>query len=114
MEHVMKLRPNPFSMIKSGQKTIELRLYDEKRQVLSVGDVIRFVNTKNETDVLDTKVKALHIFKSFDELYMHLPLLQCGYTEENVNRALPGDMEQYYSKEEQSRYGVVGIEIGLL
>ncbi len=52
MEHVMKLRPNPFSMIKSRQKTIELRLYDEKRQLLSVGDIIRFVNTKDETDVL--------------------------------------------------------------
>lgn len=61
MEHVMKLRPNPFSKIKSGQKTIELRLYDEKRQLISVGDVICFVNTKDETDVLVTEVKALHL-----------------------------------------------------
>lgn len=114
MEHVMRLSPNPFSMIKSGQKTIELRLYDEKRQLISVGDSIRFVNTKDETDMLVAEVKALHIFKSFDELYMHLPLLQCGYTEGNVDRALPSDMEQYYSKEEQNRYGVVGIEIGIL
>ncbi|MBE5864737.1 MAG: ASCH domain-containing protein [Lachnospiraceae bacterium] len=114
MEHVMKLKPNPFSRIKSGQKTIELRLYDEKRQLISVRDVIRFVNTKDETDVLVTEVKALHVFKSFDELYEYLPLLQCGYTEENVDRALPGDMEKYYSKEEQELYGVVGIEIALI
>lgn len=114
MEHVMKLRPNPFSMIKNGKKTIELRLYDEKRQLISVGDVIRFVNTKDEKDVLVAEVMQLHIFKSFDELYQNLPLLKCGYTEENVDSALPSDMEAYYSKEEQSRYGVVGIEIGLL
>ncbi len=114
MEHVMKLRPNPFSMIKSGQKTIELRLYDEKRQLLSVGDVIRFVNAKDETDIIVTEVKALHIFESFEELYKHLSLLKCGYTEENVASALPSDMEKYYSEEAQSRYGVVGIEIGLL
>lgn len=82
--------------------------------MISVGDVLRFVNTKDETDVLVTEVKALHIFKSFDELYKNLPLLQCGYTEEDVDRALPSDMEKYYSKEEQSRFGVVGIEIGLL
>lgn len=114
MEHVMKLKPNPFQKIKSGQKTIELRLYDEKRQLISVGDVICFVNTKDETDVLVTEVKALHVFKSFDELYEYLPLLQCGYTEENVDRALPGDMEKYYSKDEQELYGVVGIEIALI
>ncbi len=114
MEHDMKLRPSPFSMIRSGKKTIELRLYDEKRQMISVGDVIRFVNTKDETDALVTEVKALHIFKSFDELYQNLPLLKCGYTEEDVDSALPGDMEKYYSKEEQSKYGVVGIEIELL
>ncbi len=111
MEHTMKLRPNPFSKIKSGQKTIELRLYDEKRQLISVGDRIHFVNTKDETDVLVTEVKALHIFKSFDELYKNLPLLKCGYTEEDVDRALPSDMEKYYSKEMQNQYGVVGIEL---
>lgn len=113
MEHVMKLRPNPFSKIKSGQKTIELRLYDEKRQLISVGDRISFVNIKDEDDILLTEVKALHVFQSFDELYKELPLLQCGYTEEDVDRALPRDMEKYYSKEEQSRYGVVGIELAL-
>ena len=111
MEHTMKLRPNPFFKIKSGQKTIELRLYDEKRQLISVGDRIRFVNTKDETDVLVMKVKALHIFESFDELYQNLPLLKCGYTEEDVDRALPSDMERYYSKEKQDLYGVVGIEL---
>ena len=33
--------------IRNGNKTIELRLYDEKRQKISVGDVIKFVNSKN-------------------------------------------------------------------
>ena len=113
MEHTMKLRQGPFSMIKSGKKTIELRLYDEKRQQISVGDVIRFVNTQDEKDVLVAEVMQLHIFKSFAELYQNLPLLKCGYTEEDVDKALPGDMENYYSKEEQSRYGVVGIKIAL-
>lgn len=110
----MKLRPNPFSMIKSGQKTIELRLYDGKRQLISVGDVIRFVNTKDETDILVTEVKALHIFESFEELYKQLPLLKCGYAEDNVASASPSDMEKYYPGEEQRLYGVVGIEIALL
>lgn len=32
MTHSMKLKDNPFNKIASGEKTIELRLYDEKRK----------------------------------------------------------------------------------
>ena len=35
--HEMRLDPAPFRMIKRGEKTIELRLYDEKRRKIAVG-----------------------------------------------------------------------------
>ena len=60
---------------------------------------------------LNVKVEKLHRFDSFGELYKSLPLLKCGYTEKTVTEAKPSDMEEYYSAEEQKRYGVVGIEI---
>ena len=106
----MKLNSVPFEMIKSGEKTIELRLYDEKRQQIKVGDIIIFTNTVNGEKMCAT-VKKLHRFDSFEELYKTLPLLQCGYVPEDVNTAHPSDMEQYYSAEEQKQYGVVGIEL---
>lgn len=109
----MKLKPDPFEMIKNGQKTIELRLYDEKRQLINVGDEIVFTNTAT-AETLQTKVLKLHRFDSFAELYKSLPLLKCGYTSENVGRATPADMEQYYSVDEQNKYGVLGIEIKVL
>lgn len=97
-------------MIKNGEKTIELRLNDEKRQQVKVGDKIIFTNiTTGET--LNTTVVKLHRFDSFEELYKSLPLLQCGYTPEDVDKAKPSDMEQYYFLEEQKKYGVVGIEL---
>lgn len=49
----------------------------------------------------------------FDELYKYLPLLECGYTENNIIDASPNDMELYYSREKQAQYGVVGIQIFL-
>ncbi len=108
--HKMKLNPVPFEMIKSGEKTIELRLFDEKRQQIKTGDKIVFTkNTNGET--LNRTVAKLHIFDSFKELYKSLPLLQCGYIRENIDKATPSDMEQYYSVEEQNKYGVVGIEL---
>jgi len=38
MKHEMKLYPEPFQMIADGRKTIELRLYDEKRKKIKAGD----------------------------------------------------------------------------
>lgn len=110
MKHTMKLRPSPFRMIQCGEKTYELRLYDEKRQCINIGDEIEFVNTKTE-NLLVVRIKNIHIFKNFTELYQELPLLKCGYTEENLAYANPADMESYYSKEQQMQYGVVAFEI---
>ena len=110
-KHSMKLNPEPFKMIQDGIKTIELRLYDEKRKRISVGEVITFTNTADLKENLCVKVIDLYIFDSFVELYKSLPLLECGYTDANINIASPYDMEKYYSKEEQQKYGVVGIKI---
>ena len=113
MTHQMNLNAAPFEMIEQGTKTIELRLWDEKRSLIKVGDEILFVHTKDSTRTLRTRVKALHLFSSFEELYRTLPLTKCGYTEEDVATADPSDMDCYYSKEKQAQYGVVGIEIEL-
>ena len=108
--HEMKLCASPFEKIKSEAKNIELRLFDEKRQKIRAGDDIIFTNTVTGEKIWAT-VKKLHLFDSFEELYKNLPLLQCGYTAEDIDTAHPSDMEQYYSAEEQSKYGVVGIEL---
>ena len=112
--HIMNLTPSPLEMIRSKIKTIELRLYDEKRQSIAKGDTITFVNTENSEDTLNVRVEDLYVFGSFEELYNTLPLLECGYTEEDIETASPDDMELYYSKEKQSKYGVVGIRVSLL
>ena len=108
--HNMKLHTSPFEMIKNGQKTIELRLFDEKRQQINIGDNIVFTNNSTG-ETLDTIVTKLHRFNNFEELYKSLPLLKCGYTNEDISTANPADMEQYYSIDEQKKYGVIGIEL---
>ena len=60
-----------------------------------------------------TRVLKLYKFNTFEEMYKSLPLLKCGYTEENIDRASHNDMNIYYSYEKQLKYGVVGIEICL-
>ena len=113
MKHEMKLHREPFEMIKKGIKTIELRLYDEKRRAISVGDEIEFTS-RALGEKLICRVMSLHTFGSFEELYRELPLLRCGYTEQDISTAAPSDMDAYYSREQQSAYGVVGIEIEVI
>ncbi len=108
MTHSMNLRSAPFEKIKSGQKTIELRLNDEKRSKINTGDKIEFINIDTGKR-LTAAVVALHRFESFAELYKVLPLDKCGY--KSGERALPSDMDEYYTPEQQKRYGVLGIEI---
>lgn len=112
--HTMKLAPAPFELISQGKKTIELRLYDEKRQLIFARDTIRFSLSTDESVTLDCLVVAMHLFSSFEELYKVLPLDRCGYTEQDIHTAHPSDMERYYSAHEQEKFGVVGIEIKLI
>lgn len=111
MKHNMRLNARPFNMMKQGIKTIELRLYDDKRKMIRVGDEIEFTNSTVPDLSLRCHVVALHIFSSFEELYSALPLLKCGYTDSDISTASPSDMDLYYSKENQNKYGVIGIEI---
>lgn len=113
MKHYMNLNPEPFEMIRSGKKTIELRLNDEKRKSINVDDTIIFTNTEDSGMQISATVKALHKFRTFAELYENLPLLKCGYTEDDIDNAKPEDMNIYYSKELEEKYGALGIELAV-
>lgn len=110
MHHEMKLRPSPFAMIADGRKRWELRLNDEKRRTIAVGDTITFACTADERRVT-VRVTALRTFADFAALYAALPLLECGYTPDDVSTANPRDMEQYYPPEKQHEYGVLAIGV---
>lgn len=110
MHHEMSLRPGPFGKIADGSKRYELRLHDEKRRLISVGDTITFTCTEDERSV-QVRVVSLHPFASFTELYAALPLTECGYTAESAKTADPRDMEAYYPPEKQARYGVLAIGV---
>ena len=113
MIHRMKLRAVPFQQIRSGLKTIELRLNDTKRQLIRVGDTILFSLDQDPSQILRTTVLSLHRFSDFAQLYRTLPLEKCGYAAHQLSTASPQDMSAYYSAEQQAQYGVVGIEIRL-
>lgn len=108
MTHNMYLNDRPFNKIKEGSKTLELRLNDEKRQLLNINDYIEFTNRKTLEKIL-VIIENLYKYESFEELYKHFDKIEMGY--ERDENALAEDMEEYYPKEEQEKYGVLGIKI---
>ncbi len=106
--HYMKLHNDPFNLIKSGTKTIELRLNDLKRQKIKVGDLIEFTNRVTDEKMV-VRVVDLIKFNSFSDLYKNFSKVSMGYREDED--ANPSDMELYYSLEDQEKYGVLAIKI---
>lgn len=106
----MNLHPEPFAAIKSGEKDIEMRLYDDRRKGIKIGDTIVFTN--NETsEKLSVEVINLYRFNNFEELYQNFDKTRLGYKDNEI--ANPSDMEKYYLKDSILRYGVLAIEIKL-
>ena len=110
MHHEMKLNNAPFQAVKSGSKTVELRLLDEKRALVKAGDTVLFKNVESG-ESLACIVVNIYNYANFEELYAHHNKIAIGYKEwENAD---PKDMFAYYSREAVEKYGVVGIEIKL-
>ena len=107
----MHLDVEPYKKIVNGSKTIELRLYDERRRSIRVGDFIRF---ESPLGVAEVRVVELHVFDDFAQLYRSLDLTKCGYSHDELETAAPDDMLCYYTTERQRKWGAVGIEIELL
>lgn len=110
MTHCMNLEPSVFFKIANGNKTIELRLNDEKRQKINIGDTIEF-RCGEINSVIFAEVIKLYKFPDFEQLYKVLPLEKCGYSENDLKTAHYTDMERYYTKDQIKKYGVLGIEV---
>ena len=108
MIHKMKLNESPFERIKNGTKTIEFRLYDEKRQQIKVGDKIEFSKLPDLQEKLLVDVVELYRENTFEDLFIKL------YNDEVEIKKKTKSMYQYYSPEKEEQYGVVGIEISLV
>ena len=91
-----------FSLIKNGQKTVEGRLAKDKYFVFNSGDKVVF------NDSLEVEIQALVKYKSFREMLIFeglknvLPGVQTLEEGENI-------YYQFYTKEDEQKYGVVAI-----
>jgi ASC-1-like (ASCH) protein len=108
MQHMMKLATEPYNRIVSGKKVIESRLFDEKRKQISIGDTIEFSENDKPENVVRAIVTGLLRYGTFKELFAdHEPSL---FGEESRDFLL-NQIKEFYSDEDELKYGVVGIRL---
>ena len=109
--HQLTLATEPFNAITSGNKTIESRLYDEKRQKIQIGDQIIFTNRDNPSQTAAVKVIGLLRYATFHDLFSHNDPRKFGG--ESVEW-LENQMNGFYPLDNQLQNGVIGIEFILI
>ena len=71
MQHTYNLQDTPFLWIRDWSKTVEIRLFDDKRKQLWLLDTIVFKNV--EFGSIEKSVVGLTYHKSFEALINHYP-----------------------------------------
>ena len=101
-----------FTFIKDGIKTVEGRLNKGSFAEMKKGDIIVWITSNSKIQV-KTKIVAIHKYKTF---YEYLQKERLKNTLPNVNRIKKGESiyYQYYSKEDEKKYGVLAIRLKLI
>lgn len=96
-----------FNKMKNGERSVEVRLFDKKRQQLKIGDIIEFVNIETKEKLL-TQLKGIAIFENFSDMVDYLTPQLLGYPnkEELMLR-----FERLYPADLVSRFNIVGLFI---
>lgn len=113
MEHEMKLQPEYYNFILNGTKRIEIRLFDKKRQQIKIGDTIKFFKEPDLNESFDAKITGLLRYNYFEDMFKDFDISILS-DKSMTKDELIGVLEQFYTKEKQEQYGVLGIKIELL
>ncbi len=103
------LHSDVFDIVKNGLKNVEVRLNDEKRKKLKVGDKIYFLKRPNNDEIIKAEVTGLKYYNNFEELVENYDMERL-YLKSYTKEMFLNELLRFYSLEEQSEYGVVAIE----
>lgn len=111
--HEMKLQEEYYSYILNGTKRIEIRLYDEKRRKVKLGDTIKFLKEPNLKESFKAKVIGLLRYNTFEDMFKDFDISILADKSMTKNELL-NVLEKFYIKDKQKEYGVLGIRIELI
>ncbi len=109
--HEMLLEEDHFTKSQSGQRSIDIRLCDEKKSLINVGDEIVFTCKQNQDLKFKGKVIELLKYLSFEKLLNENSIADCGFDDrDGVLDFLYG----IYPPEKETEFGVLGIRFEVI
>ena len=107
--HLMHLDYQIFEATRRGEKILEVRLNDEKRRKIKVGDIIQFERAGDGLTI-QVFVAAVRMYENLADLVAHEDLSKAGgiYKDQKDWKTC---LQKYYSQEKQNLYGVVVFEL---
>jgi ASC-1-like (ASCH) protein len=112
MLYQLKVHEEPFERMQKGERVLEIRLFDEKRQRLKLGDWIEFADANDMKKTIRAEIIGLIRYKTFGDIVDDMPAALLGY-EESEKGYLKSSMYEIFTKEEEAANGVLGIRIRL-
>lgn len=109
----MSLYHQSFAAIKAGTKKIEVRLADEKRSRLQVGDTIEFTDL-DTFETIRVKVLGLEKFATFKQLFAKYSGTIIGSPEDESIADLDRENQTIYSRAREMQYGALAIRIQII
>ena len=107
----MKLQGEPYDLIREGKKTVEVRLFDEKRQALRPGDLIIFQKLPYRHEMLYRRVGAVKRFPDWQALFAAYDRAALGCGEQDTAEDFAKAMAEYYKAEDLARWGACAVEL---
>lgn len=110
MKHSMGLYVKPFESIKSGAKTVEVRLNDEKRRTVHIADTIEFTRLRDKDCKIHVFVEGLRVFPTFEEMYRAIPAkdLDC---EGSTLQEMLDETYEIYTPDQDAKWGTLAISV---
>ncbi len=110
MIHKMGLYGEYFTSIKEGKKTVEVRLNDEKRRKIKVGDYIEFLKIPERNETLKVSVISLSTYETFEAMYKDIPFKKFDCAGWTMKEMIDGTYE-IYTPEQEKEWGTLAITI---
>ena len=104
----MTLRSPYFEGVAEGTKTVEMRLFDEKRRSLAVGDTVVFRAVEDLRRAVTARIVSLTVYPDFTALARAHDPVSLGFPGKTPEEIGEG-MRVFYSDGEIRTWGVLAI-----
>ena len=111
--YMMKLDAKFFDKMRARKKVYEVRLNDEKRKEITIGDKIIFKRRPELIDGMVVRVVEIKRYSSFEQVATSMSLESLGFENENI-QSVVDFYHTIYTPEDEKKYGVVVFKVELM